>query len=69
MSLAASAAESKVVALFVHALHRSSAIALNTDLTAFIAYDHRLSAAASDIGLSRLRMSGKHLLPTRSSAS
>ena len=33
------------------ALHLASAITLGSDLTAFIAYDHRLSAAASDLGL------------------
>jgi hypothetical protein len=29
----------------------ASAITLGTDLTAYFAYDHRLSAAASDLGL------------------
>ena len=33
------------------ALHLASAITLGSNLTAFIAYDHRLSAAASDLGL------------------
>lgn len=33
------------------ALHLASAITLGINLTAFIAYDHRLSAAASDLGL------------------
>jgi predicted nucleic acid-binding protein len=33
------------------AIHLASAVTLGTDLTAFIAYDHRLSAAASNLGL------------------
>lgn len=37
------------------ALHLASAITLGTDLSAFVAYDHRLSAAASDLGLEVLQ--------------
>ncbi len=37
------------------ALHLASAVTLGGDLTAFIAYDRRLSAAASDLGLEVLR--------------
>jgi predicted nucleic acid-binding protein len=37
------------------AFHLASAVTLGSDLTAFIAYDHRLSAAASDLGLEVLQ--------------
>ncbi len=37
------------------ALHLASALSLGTDLSAFVAYDHRLSAAASHAGLEPLR--------------
>jgi len=37
------------------ALHLASAVTLGSDLTAFIAYEHRLSAAASDLGLEVLQ--------------
>lgn len=37
------------------ALHVASAIALGPDLTTFVAYDHRLAAAASDLGLQVLQ--------------
>lgn len=37
------------------ALHLASAATLGSDLTAFIAYDHRLSAAASGLGLEVLQ--------------
>lgn len=35
----------------MHAIHLASAIALKRDLTAFVAYDERLLAAAKDAGL------------------
>jgi predicted nucleic acid-binding protein len=35
----------------MHAIHLASAIALKRDLTAFVAYDKRLLAAAKDAGL------------------
>jgi hypothetical protein len=35
----------------VHAIHLASALALKRDLTAFVAYDKRLLAAAKDAGL------------------
>jgi len=35
----------------VHAIHLASALALKRDLTAFVAYDERLLAAAKDAGL------------------
>ena len=34
-----------------HAIHLASALALRPDLTAFVAYDERLLAAAADAGL------------------
>ena len=34
-----------------HAIHLASALALKRDLTAFVAYDQRLLAAAADAGL------------------
>ena len=34
-----------------HAIHLASALALKRDLTAFVAYDERLLAAAADAGL------------------
>jgi uncharacterized protein len=34
-----------------HAIHLASAVALKRDLTAFVAYDQRLLAAAADAGL------------------
>jgi len=37
------------------AIHHASAITLGSDLTAFIAHDHRWSAAASDLGLEVLQ--------------
>lgn len=37
------------------ALHLASALSIGPDLSAFIAYDHRLSAAAGAVGLESLR--------------
>lgn len=40
------------------ALHLASALSLGADLTAFVAYDHRLAAAAIAAGLETLRPAG-----------
>ena len=49
VELAAHAGDTSLRSL--DALHLASALVLGTDLTAFIAYDRRLFAAASDAGL------------------
>ena len=37
------------------ALHLASALSIRTELSAFVAYDHRLAAAAADAGLEPVR--------------